>query len=150
MSSPLSFHADPKKVGYILYQGTKCESVSIFFRSCHDEVRPATLDAYSLINSHGTTHDRHTIPKKRSEIHPRRCSTRLQNASLRTRQRSSNMTLHPTSYSVSHGRRKAKMDRTLLSLPGCSLPQTTLGKTGRSLTSVLGHASVAESSLWVS
>ena len=54
MNSPLSFHADPKKVGYILYQGTKCENIGVFFRSCHDEVRPAALDAYSPIHSRRT------------------------------------------------------------------------------------------------
>ena len=36
---PLSFHSDPKKYGYILYQGTKCESrLPWGDGDCHDEV----------------------------------------------------------------------------------------------------------------
>lgn len=40
VGQPLSFHSDPKKYGYILYQGTKCESTGIFDSICHDEVSP--------------------------------------------------------------------------------------------------------------
>lgn len=52
MPSPLSFHADPQKLGYILYQGTKCESIGLFYRSCHDEVRLTVVDVCSLILTH--------------------------------------------------------------------------------------------------
>lgn len=37
---PLSFHSDPKKYGYVLYQGTKCESRMPWGGgNCVDEVR---------------------------------------------------------------------------------------------------------------
>lgn len=35
---PLSFHSDPSKWGYILYQGTACDSNGGWGDSCHDEV----------------------------------------------------------------------------------------------------------------
>jgi hypothetical protein len=38
VAKPLSFHSDPKKYGYILYQGTNCEGFGWAAR-CHDEVR---------------------------------------------------------------------------------------------------------------
>ena len=36
---PLSFHSDPAKWGYILYQGTVCPSNGGWGEPCHDEVR---------------------------------------------------------------------------------------------------------------
>jgi hypothetical protein len=42
--SPLSFHADPQKAGYILYQGVKCERHTIFgLRECSEKVRPLVI-----------------------------------------------------------------------------------------------------------
>ncbi|KAI0685232.1 Oligoxyloglucan reducing end-specific cellobiohydrolase [Cytidiella melzeri] len=43
---PLSFHSDPKKYGYILYQGTKCVPTGIFGSICYDETW-YTKDAFS-------------------------------------------------------------------------------------------------------
>jgi hypothetical protein len=40
VSRPLSFHSDPSKYGYVLYQGTKCERDGGWPSMCHDEVRP--------------------------------------------------------------------------------------------------------------
>lgn len=40
IARPLSFHSDPKKYGYILYQGTVCERIG-WGSVCHDEVRSA-------------------------------------------------------------------------------------------------------------
>ena len=39
VGQPLSFHSDPKKSGYVLYQGTKCEREGPWGYICHDEVR---------------------------------------------------------------------------------------------------------------
>ena len=35
---PLSFHSDPKKFGYILYQGTACDNSGGWGSRCYDEV----------------------------------------------------------------------------------------------------------------
>ncbi|KAI0071571.1 Oligoxyloglucan reducing end-specific cellobiohydrolase [Panus rudis PR-1116 ss-1] len=43
---PLSFHSDPKKYGYILYQGTACEKLGPFGSICHDETY-YTKDAFT-------------------------------------------------------------------------------------------------------
>ncbi|KAL0954074.1 hypothetical protein HGRIS_005224 [Hohenbuehelia grisea] len=45
VSKPLSFHSDPKKYGYILYQGTKCDRRG-WSAVCHDETY-YTKDAFS-------------------------------------------------------------------------------------------------------
>ena len=42
---PLSFHSDPAKWGYILYQGTACENSGGWGDSCHDEVRIVSIFA---------------------------------------------------------------------------------------------------------
>lgn len=42
VGKPLSFHSDPKKYGYILYQGTSCQAHG-WGEQCHDEVRPTLL-----------------------------------------------------------------------------------------------------------
>ncbi|KIY66769.1 vacuolar protein sorting/targeting protein 10 [Cylindrobasidium torrendii FP15055 ss-10] len=44
VAKPLSFHSDPKKFGYILYQGTKCERIG-WGQLCHDETY-YTKDAF--------------------------------------------------------------------------------------------------------
>ncbi len=41
IARPLSFHSDPSKYGYIIYQGTKCEREGGWASICHDEVCPA-------------------------------------------------------------------------------------------------------------
>ncbi|KAH9832479.1 Oligoxyloglucan reducing end-specific cellobiohydrolase [Rhodofomes roseus] len=46
VGKPLSFHSDPKKYGYILYQGTFCQSTGGWGSVCHDETY-YTLDAFS-------------------------------------------------------------------------------------------------------
>jgi hypothetical protein len=38
VARPLSFHSDPAKYGYIIYQGTGCEHESGWAKMCHDEV----------------------------------------------------------------------------------------------------------------
>lgn len=38
VGKPLSFHSDPAKYGYILYQGTRCESSGGWGSICYDEV----------------------------------------------------------------------------------------------------------------
>ncbi|KAK7677437.1 vacuolar protein sorting/targeting protein PEP1 [Cerrena zonata] len=43
---PLSFHSDPKKFGYILYQGTECEKLGPWGSVCHDETF-YTKDAFA-------------------------------------------------------------------------------------------------------
>ncbi|KAL6301716.1 hypothetical protein BKA93DRAFT_738184 [Sparassis latifolia] len=43
---PLSFHSDPAKFGYILYQGTKCDRSGGWGGVCHDETY-YTKDAFS-------------------------------------------------------------------------------------------------------
>lgn len=45
---PLSFHSDPKKYGYILYQGTACERVGPWGAVCHDEVCTITFSNATL------------------------------------------------------------------------------------------------------
>ncbi|KAF8909112.1 vacuolar protein sorting/targeting protein 10 [Mucidula mucida] len=45
VSRPLSFHSDPKKFGYILYQGTACERIG-WGNVCHDETY-YTKEAFS-------------------------------------------------------------------------------------------------------
>lgn len=38
VAQPLSFHSDPKNVGYILYQGTDCETIGGWRARCRDHV----------------------------------------------------------------------------------------------------------------
>ena len=40
IARPLSFHSDPSKFGYIIYQGTKCEREGGWSQMCHDQVCP--------------------------------------------------------------------------------------------------------------
>jgi hypothetical protein len=43
VSMPLSFHSDPKKYGYILYQGMSCAKQG-WGKICHDEAsRPSSV-----------------------------------------------------------------------------------------------------------
>ncbi|OSX64575.1 hypothetical protein POSPLADRAFT_1138528 [Postia placenta MAD-698-R-SB12] len=46
VGKPLSFHSDPAKYGYILYQGTRCESSGGWGSICYDETW-YTKDAFS-------------------------------------------------------------------------------------------------------
>ncbi|KZT00997.1 Oligoxyloglucan reducing end-specific cellobiohydrolase [Laetiporus sulphureus 93-53] len=46
VGKPLSFHSDPKKYGYILYQGTSCERSTGWGSICHDETY-YTKEAFS-------------------------------------------------------------------------------------------------------
>ena len=43
VAEPLSFHSDPKKYGYILYQGTTCETVG-WSAKCRDHVIDVHFD----------------------------------------------------------------------------------------------------------
>ncbi|KAI0248766.1 Oligoxyloglucan reducing end-specific cellobiohydrolase [Lactifluus subvellereus] len=43
---PLTFHSDPAKYGYVLYQGTKCEREDSWSSICHDETY-YTKEAFS-------------------------------------------------------------------------------------------------------
>ncbi|KAH9941948.1 Oligoxyloglucan reducing end-specific cellobiohydrolase [Amylocystis lapponica] len=45
VGKPLSFHSDPTKYGYILYQGTQCDKSSGWGAVCHDETY-YTKDAF--------------------------------------------------------------------------------------------------------
>lgn len=49
VARPLSFHSDPRKFGYILYQGTICENKG-WGAICHDEVSttPWILNSASI------------------------------------------------------------------------------------------------------
>ncbi len=63
---PLSFHSDPKKYGYILYQGTVCERTTPWGSICHDEVcsssplvaSTSSNPLFSILNSHKTYYTR--------------------------------------------------------------------------------------------
>ncbi|KAF8264511.1 Oligoxyloglucan reducing end-specific cellobiohydrolase [Lactarius quietus] len=46
VSRPLSFHSDPSKYGYVIYQGTKCERDGGWPSMCHDETY-YTKEAFS-------------------------------------------------------------------------------------------------------
>jgi hypothetical protein len=48
VARPLSFHSDPSKYGYIIYQGTKCEREGGWSSICHDEVRLAYLSKHRV------------------------------------------------------------------------------------------------------
>ena len=61
VSQPLSFHSDPKKYGYILYQGTTCEGVG-WSAKCRDQV----LDISYFRNVVDLGYFRRTIRKKPS------------------------------------------------------------------------------------
>lgn len=76
---PLSFHSDPAKYGYVLYQATKCEREDRWSSMCHDEVRLPCLSAHPRMPD---TLERRTIPKKPSQIIPNYFSPRLPNAPL--------------------------------------------------------------------
>lgn len=43
VANPLSFHSDPSKFGYILFQGTSCQRSTGWGAVCHDEVCPIVL-----------------------------------------------------------------------------------------------------------
>lgn len=67
---PLSFHSDPTKYGYILYQGTACEKTSPWGSVCHDEVRIQTpLVPYVSLSDY--TAIRLTTLKTHSPVNPR-------------------------------------------------------------------------------
>ncbi|THH18916.1 hypothetical protein EW146_g2149 [Bondarzewia mesenterica] len=50
---PLSFHSDPAKYGYILYQGVQCERAG-WGSVCHDEASRSSSDNYILADKHQT------------------------------------------------------------------------------------------------
>ena len=95
VSSPLSFHSDPKKYGYILYQGTRCEPQG-WGSVCHNEVIPFTPTA----NPPLTFHHRHFTQKKRSGMTQNSSSPKQPVVNSYTAAKISKQTYIQTSYSA--------------------------------------------------
>jgi Sortilin, neurotensin receptor 3, len=79
VARPLSFHSDPSKYGYIIYQGTKCEREGGWSSICHDEVCLACPSKHRVFLTAG---HRHTIPRRRSQINRKYSYMRLRSAPL--------------------------------------------------------------------
>ena len=84
--NPLSFHSDPTKYGYILYQGMVCDRDGLG-SVCRDEVRNS---APLVVDSTHCSH-RHTTPKKLSRILQQNCSRTQLSACSRIAARISSM-----------------------------------------------------------
>ena len=65
VAAPLSFHSDPKKYGYILYQGMSCKRQG-WGSVCHDEVNLTHSSLPPRPLTHQLFHLRHSTQKKRS------------------------------------------------------------------------------------
>ncbi|KAJ7186706.1 vacuolar protein sorting/targeting protein 10 [Mycena filopes] len=73
VAKPLSFHSDPKKSGYILYQATVCEKVG-WGAVCHDETY-VTKDGFSstlelLLSETSRCQFAHSTVEFKHEAHP--------------------------------------------------------------------------------
>lgn len=90
IARPLSFHSDPSKYGYIIYQGTKCDREGGWSSICHDEVCPTCSFKCCVFL---TTEHRRIIPRRRSQIHRNRSCLRPRSAPLLIVQRISS-TMH--------------------------------------------------------
>src|SRR6266403_1860519 len=88
IARPLSFHSDPSKFGYIIYQGTKCEREGGWSSMCHDEV---CSTCSFMRRAFLTTERRRTIPRRRSQIHRNHSYPRPHSAPLPIVQRISSM-----------------------------------------------------------
>lgn len=97
VSSPLSFHSDPKRYGNILYQGMRCEPQG-WGSVCHDEVNliPFTPTA----NPPLTFHRRHFTQKKRSAMTQNSSSPKQSVVNSYTAAKTSKQTYIQTSYSA--------------------------------------------------
>ena len=93
VARPLSFHSDPSKYGYIIYQGTKCEREGGWSSICHDEVCPTCPVKRRVFL---TAEHRRIIPGRHFQINRKCSSPILRSAPLRIVQRISNMTHIPT------------------------------------------------------
>ncbi|TFY76725.1 hypothetical protein EWM64_g7285 [Hericium alpestre] len=64
VAKPLSFHSDPAKYGYVLYQGVSCEREG-WGAICHDEAR---LSIYSLFLARASNHCVHRPDTSRCQF----------------------------------------------------------------------------------
>ena len=68
VSDPLSFHSDPSKSGYILFQGMKCQGTGWWgVKTCHDEVRTCHVHPHATplmsLQTYYTTDAFNTVPE---------------------------------------------------------------------------------------
>ena len=122
LARPLSFHSDPSKFGYIIYQGTKCEREGGWSSMCHDEVCPTCFFKRRLFL---TSEHSPTIPRRLSQIHHNRSYLRPRSAPLPIVQRISS-TMHTPIWSIA----LLSILRPLLVIipslrPAFTLPQTS-------------------------
>ncbi len=121
---PLSFHSDPKKYGYILYQGTKCEPSLPWESNCHDEVS----DLYAALRSKLTL-PRRTIRKTHSATTPNYFSARHRDVSSHTVAKILNTTRTMTLSTASLSTASLRTGFTHSPPRGCSLRQTSSSQT---------------------
>ena len=132
VGQPLSFHSDPTKYGYILYQGTVCERLGPWGSVYHDEVRHTSVLNFECPCL--TFHPRHTTPKMLSRVNPRNYLLKPHAVNLLTAARTSSTTLMPISFTVSHST-PLPPTAPIPSHPAvCSLPQISSKATTESRT----------------